>query len=50
MMTDVKISLHCQIKLIGYVGAFKPPPPVGAGGGYVFGSSVRAAVHACVRP
>ena len=29
----------------------KPPPPVGAGGGYyVFGSSVRAAVRPCVRP
>jgi len=28
---------------------FKPPPPVGAGGGYVFGSSVRAAVRASVR-
>jgi len=27
----------------------KPPPPVGAGGGYVFGSSVRATVRACVR-
>jgi len=34
---------------------FKPPPPVGAAGRrrrrlYVFGSSVHAAVRACVRP
>ena len=28
---------------------FKPPPPVGAGGGYVFGSSVHAAVRPSVR-
>jgi len=31
---------------------FKPPPPVGAGGGYMFSGrpSVRASVRACVRP
>ena len=28
---------------------FKPLPPVGVGGGYVFGSSVRAAVRPSVR-
>ena len=28
---------------------FKPPPPVGAGRGYVFRSSVRACVRPCVR-
>ena len=27
---------------------FKPPPPVGAGGGYMF--SGRPSVRACVRP
>jgi len=31
---------------------FKPPPPVGAGGGYMFSGrpSVRACVRASVRP
>ena len=31
---------------------FKPPPPVGAGGGYMFSGhpSVRASVRASVRP
>ena len=35
---------------------FKPPPPVGAGGGYMFSGrpsvplSVRPCVRACVRP
>jgi len=37
-------------------GFFKPPPPVGAGGGYMFSGrpsvplSVRAFVRLCVRP
>jgi len=37
-------------------GIFKPPPPVGAGGGYMFSGrlsvplSVRPSVRACVRP
>jgi len=40
----VKVAAHYCSPAV-----FKPPPPVGAGGGYVFGSSVRAAVRACVR-
>jgi len=33
-------------------GVFKPPPPVGAGGGYMFSGrpSVPLSVRACVRP
>ena len=33
------------------VRVFKPPPPVGAGGGYIFSGrpSVRASVRPCVR-
>ena len=31
---------------------FKPPPPIGAGGGYMFSGrpSMPLSVHACVRP
>ena len=37
--------------LITRANIFKPPPPVGAGGGYMFSGrpSVRASVRACVR-
>jgi len=44
------ISNHCELII------FKPPPPVGAGGGYMFSGhpsvplSVRPSVRACVRP
>ena len=40
------IMQFLAICLLAYF--YKPPPPVGAGGGYVFGSSVRAAVRASV--
>jgi len=35
-----------------FSNVFKPPPPVGAGGGYMFSGhpSVRASLHASVRP
>jgi len=38
--------------VVNWPHIFKPPPPVGAGGGYMFSGcpSVRASVRPCVRP
>jgi len=42
----------CLCGLLRYIRIFKPPPLVGAGGGYMFSGrpSVRASVHPSVRP
>jgi len=46
------INLYLSV----FLQFFKPPPPVGAGGGYVFSGrpsvplSVRAYVRLCIRP
>jgi len=43
----VKLVNHC-IAVIKFIVIFKPPPPVGAGGGYMF--SGRPSVPLSVRP
>ena len=44
------IAVICKYRLCDNI--FKLPPPVGAGGGYMFSGrpSVPLSVHACVRP
>jgi len=47
----VQYSVFCCVPLSTHM-FFKPPPPVGAGGGYMFSGrpSVRASVRPSVRP